>query len=278
MLDCLGEPLKRKKISKENAVRDTYLKLNNDRPINLENKIILITGVSQGIGRALALHAAQAGATLILMGRKVKALETLYDEIVAKKLPEPAIQPVHLMQLTPQGATELADSIQKMFGRLDGLVHNASTVGQICPIANLPPHQWQEAIHVNLNIPYLLTHALLPLLNHQHPSHILFTLANEATAPKAYWGAYSASKMGLLGLATTLHQELQANTNILVNCVNPGMVRTAMRLNAYPGINPDDFPTPEQLIPYYLQILSQNKSGQVFHLGSSSRLSVNSCH
>lgn len=247
-------------------MRDTHLALNNNHPVSLKNKIILITGVSQGIGRALALRAAQAGATLILMGRKVKALETLYDEIVAQKLPEPAIQPVNLMQLTPQGASELANSIQQMFGRLDGLVHNASTVGQICPLANLPPHKWQEAIHINLNIPYLLTYALLPLLNHSTPSHIVFTLANEAKTPKAYWGAYSASKMGVLGLATTLHQELQENTNIRVNCINPGVARTAMRLNAYPGINPDEFTTPEELMPYYLQVLSQNESGHVFHL------------
>ncbi len=223
---------------------------------SLKDHVILITGAGDGIGRTLAIEAAKLGATTILLGKSIKKLESVYDEIIATGAPEPAIHPLNLLQAQPKDAYELAQNIQSMFGRLDALVHNAAISGQISPIEHLPPEKWQEVIQLNLNAPYLLTHALLPLLKEsKHPS-ILFTAADEAKTAKAYWSAYSASKFGIMGLAKSLHEELHENTGIRVNCINPRAVRTNLRVKAYPGLDPLTFPTPEEVVPYYLHLLS----------------------
>lgn len=222
----------------------------------LDNKIILITGAGSGIGRALAFNAAKHGATVILLGKTLTKLESLYDEIVTAGFPEPAIHPLNLLKAEPKHAYELAQSIHGLFGRLDGLVHNAGVSGQICQLEHLAPEKWQEVIHLNLNAPYLLTHALLPLMKESPHACILFTAAEEALNGKAYWSAYSASKFGIKGLAQSLHEELETNTNIRVNCVNPGKVRTNLRTLAYPGIDPDTIPLPEEIISKYLYLLS----------------------
>jgi len=222
----------------------------------LANQVILITGASSGIGRTLAFHAAKHGATTILLGKSVKKLESLFDEIVQAGYPEPAIHPLNLLRTEPAQANELAMSIHKLFGRLDAVVHNAGTFGRITPLEHLAPDKWQEVIQLNLNIPYLLTHSLLPLLKNTPFSSILFTVAEEAFQPKAYWSAYSASKSGVLALAKSLHEELEENTTIRVNCIHPGIVRTASRLLAYPGIAPACFVAPEAIIEHYIYLLS----------------------
>jgi NAD(P)-dependent dehydrogenase (short-subunit alcohol dehydrogenase family) len=223
---------------------------------DLTNQVILITGASDGIGKSLALAAAKAGASTIILGKSVKKLEAVYDEIVSHGYPEPAIHPLNLLKTQPQHAYELAQSIHGMFGRLDAIVHNAGITGQICQIEHLGPEKWQEVIQLNLNIPYLLTHALLPLLRESlHPS-ILFTIADESFTAKAYWSAYSASKFGVMGFAQSLHQELEDNTDIRVNCINPGKVRTALRIKAYPALDPLSLAVPDDIMPYYLYLLS----------------------
>ena len=225
-------------------------------PKCLANKVILITGAGSGIGRALALAAASAGATTILVGKSLKKLESLYDEIMSQGYPEPAIHPINLLLIKPEDAQSMASSLHQMFGRLDGLVHNAGISGPITPLEHLSPEKWQQVLHLNLNVPYLLTHALLPLLKEAQSSSILFVTAIEAIKAKAYWSAYSASKWGIVGLAQALHQELEDNTQVRVNCINPGVVRTAMRVNAYPGIDPSEFIAPEEIMPQYLYLLS----------------------
>lgn len=225
-------------------------------PKCLQDKVILITGASKGIGRALALKAAEHGATVVLLSKTVKKLESVYDEIVNLGYVEPAIHPLNLANMTPDDAFTLAQSLEKMFGRCDAIIHNAGISGPITPLEHLAPHKWQEVIQLNLNVPYLLTHALLPLLKQSDAASILFTTADEAQNAKAYWSAYCASKFGVLGLAKSLHEELENNTSIRVNCINPGKVRTALRLNAYPGLDPMSFPLPETLSDYYVHLLS----------------------
>lgn len=224
----------------------------------LQGKVILITGASKGIGRAIALKAAEYGATVILVSKTVKKLEAVYDEIVGLGYVEPAIHPLNLANMTPDDAMTLAQSLEKMFGRCDAIIHNAGISGPITPLEHLPPHKWQEVIQLNLNVPYLITHALLPLLKQSNSASILFTSADESKQAKAYWSAYSASKFGILGLAKSLHEELENNTDIRVNCINPGKVRTALRLNAYPGLDPESFPLPETLSGYYIYLLSND--------------------
>lgn len=225
---------------------------------SLKNKVILITGATRGIGRALAFEAAKQGANVIILGKDLKKLEKLYDDIMEKGYPEPAIYPINLLRMEPQHGEELAQNIQRMFGRLDAIVHNAAISGPITPLEHLPPGKWQEVLHLNLHIPYLLTYCLLPLLKKTPYASVIFTAANEAYKGKAYWGAYSASKFGIIGLAQSLHQEVEDNTTIRVNCINPGVVRTAIRINAYPGIDPLTFPAPEEIVPHYLYLLSDH--------------------
>lgn len=227
----------------------------------LANQVILITGAGKGIGRALALAAAKHGATTILLGKSLKNLESIYDEITSNGYPEPALHPLNLLQLEPKSAHELLQNIEQMFGRLDAIVHNAGISGPITPLELMPPQKWQEVVHLNLNVPYLLTQALLPLLRKGPHGSILFTTADEAHLAKAYWGAYSASKHGVVALAKALHEELENNTAIRVNCINPGKVRTGLRLTAYPAINPENFTAPEALMPYYLHLLSSEAKG-----------------
>lgn len=225
-------------------------------PNCLAGQIILITGASSGIGRTLAFYAAKYGATVILLGKTLKKLESIYDEITSAGFPEPAIHPLNLARAEPKDAFALAQSIESMFGRLDGLVHNAGVSGRICGIEHLAPEKWQEVIQINLNVPYLLTHALLPLIQQSKDPSILFTAAEESQTGKAYWSAYSASKFGIVGLAQSLHQELEDNTEIRVNCINPGKVRTALRISSYPGIDPSSLTAPEDIILNYIYLLS----------------------
>lgn len=222
----------------------------------MQGKVVLVTGASKGIGRAIALEAGKQGASVILVSKSVKKLEAVYDEMMALGYPEPAIHPINLIKMTPDDAHTLAEAIEKIFGRCDALIHNAGISGPITSLEHLTPHQWQEVIHLNLNVPYLLTHTLLPLLKKSPSASILFTTADEATQAKAYWSAYSASKFGIRGLAQALHEELENNTHIRVNCINPGKVRTALRINAYPGLDPEDFPLPETLTKHYIRLLT----------------------
>lgn len=231
------------------------LKQPKESTVNLKDKVILITGAGDGIGRALAKAAAAQGATIILLGKTLKKLESVYDEIVSSNHPEPAIHPLNLLNAQPKDAIALRESIHNLFGKLDAIIHNAGSAGVITPLEHLAPEKWQEVIQLNLNIPYLLTHAVLPLLHFSDSPSILFTSANESTQAKAYWSAYSASKFGIMGLAMSLHEELE-NTAIRVNCINPGKVRTSLRVKAYPGLDPLSFPAPEEIAPFYLHVLS----------------------
>ena len=223
---------------------------------SLQGKVVLVTGASKGIGRAVSLKVAEQGATVILVSKTVKKLELVYDEIVNLGYKEPAIHPLNLLNMTPEDAYQLAESVEKMFGRCDAVIHNAGISGPITPLEHLPPHKWQEVIHLNLNVPYLLTYALLPLLKKSTDASIIFTTADEAHFGKAYWSAYSASKFGTLALSQSLHEELENNTNIRVNSINPGKVRTALRINAYPGLEPESFPLPESISEHYIRLLT----------------------
>lgn len=222
----------------------------------LQKKVVFITGTSSGIGRALALEVARYGATAILTGRSRSKLEALYDEITQHGYPEPIIHPVDLLQLNPEQANLLAQNVIHTCGQLDALIHNASMVGNITPIEHLSPTTWQETIHLNLNIPFLLTQAFLPYMQTTPHSTVLFTLAQEMSTPKAYWSAFAASKAGLFSLACALHEEIQANTTLRVNCIELGKIRTAMRLNTYPGLDPLTFTPPENITPAYVYLLS----------------------
>lgn len=224
----------------------------------LKGKIIMVTGAGDGIGRAAAKAYARLGATLILLGRTQSKLETVYDEIEAEGNPQPALVPLNLETAQEHDFMELASKIENEFGRLDGLLHNASIIGVRTPISSYDPAIWQQVMQINLNAPFVLTQILLPLIERSEQGTIIFTSSGVGRTGRAYWGAYSVSKFATEGLMQILADELINATNIRVNCINPGATRTKMRAGVYPAENPAELPTPEEIMPLYMYLMGKD--------------------
>lgn len=225
----------------------------------LKDKVILITGPTSGIGRTLSLEAAKLGATLILLGKDVKKLEKLYDEILEQGSPEPAIHPCNLLNLNPENISDVTLAIDKLFGRLDGLVHNAADINRLASLEHYPPWVWQSILQVNLNAPFLLTQALLPLIRKSPASSIIFALDDESIG-KAYWGAYSAAKAGLRAFSQMLASELDNVPSIRVNNVSLNKVNTKLRRRVFPAEPIETLMTVEEAVLPYLYLLSDQSS------------------
>ena len=219
----------------------------------LEGRVILVTGASRGIGRAVARDLNRHGATVVLHGRDGAALNGLYRELHATG-PEPAVAELDFARAQGDAYQHLTDQLESRYGRLDGLLHNAGVLGDRSPIEHYDIGLWQRVMQVNLNAPFILTRCLLPLLRRADDASVVFTTSGVGNRGRSYWGAYCCSKFATEGLAQVLADELE-NTNIRVNCIDPGAVRTAMRQAAYPGENPKTLPTPESLTGAYLYLL-----------------------
>lgn len=224
----------------------------------LKGRVILVTGAGDGIGRTVALAYAAHGATVVLVGRTTHKLEKVYDEIVAAGYPEPLIFPMSLHEASAEDYTGLAGGIANELGRLDGLLHNAAELGSLTPIDHTTPELWQRTLQVNLTAPFLLTRACLPLLRQAPDAAILFTSTDEHEKSAAYWGAYGVSKQGLDAFMRILADELENNTSIRVNAINPGPLRTHMRSKAYPGENPNTLPETSSVVPAYLYLMGND--------------------
>jgi NAD(P)-dependent dehydrogenase (short-subunit alcohol dehydrogenase family) len=227
----------------------------------LNNRIILVTGAGDGIGRAAAKSFAAHGATVILLGRTVRKLETLYDEIEKNGGPKPAICPMNLETATPKDYETLVNMLEKEFGRLDGLLHNAAVLGTLTPIEHYNVNTWYQVMQVNLHASFLLTQACLKLLKKSDDASILFTSSDVGRQGRAYWGAYAVSNFAVEGLMQVLAAELDTNTSIRVNSIDPGPTRTAMRATAYPGEDPSTLPPPEDILSAYLYLMGPDSKG-----------------
>ena len=227
----------------------------------LANKIILITGAGDGIGRTAAKTFAAHGATVILVGRTLAKLETVYDGIEAAGHPQPAIYPINFQIATEQNFIDMSNAINEEFKCLDGILHNAADLGQSTPIANYAPDVWMRCMQVNVNAPFMLTQAMLPLLELSTNASILFTGSSVGYKGRAYWGAYAASKAAAENLMQTLADELDETTKIRVNSINPGATRTKMRAAAYPGEDPETVKKPEDLMRDYLYLMGDESVG-----------------
>jgi len=230
-------------------------------PDLLRDRVILVTGAGSGLGRAAALALAAHGATLVLLGRQVRALEKVYDTIEQAGGPQPAIYPLNLEGAAPQDYIELAAKLSDAFGRLDGLLHNAAERGPLTPIRLYDPETWGRTLQVNVNAPFLLTRACLGLLEAAADASIVFTADSVGRRGKAYWGAYGVSKFAVEGLMQILADEHDGSTGIRVNSLDPGVVRTRGRISAYPGIDPSTLPEPESVMPSYLWLLGPDSRG-----------------
>ena len=203
-------------------------------PESLRDRVVLVTGAAGGLGRATALACARAGATVVLAGRKVKALESVYDAIEAAGHPQAAIYPLNLEGATPDEHAALAESIRQQCGRLDGIVHAAAHFDGLRTLAQTKPIDWLRVQQVALNAPYLLTQACLPLLHEADDSAVVFVLDDPARVGRAYWGSYGVAKFALAGLASILHEE-HGEGPLRVHALLPAPMRTALRRMAYFG-------------------------------------------
>ena len=225
------------------------------------DKVVFITGATDGIGKSLAIESSKLGAKVILGGRNKKKLESVHDEIIC--LPNASPPTIALLDFETADSEQyssLANSINDDFKSIDCLIHCAGILGDRSSIEQYNPGLWQKVMHVNLTAPFVLTQALLPYLKiSKHPS-IIFTSSGVGQVGKAFWGAYCVSKFGTEALSQILCEELR-HTAIRVNCVNPGAVKTKMRLAAYPAENRDKLKSPEEILSPYLFLMSNESIG-----------------
>jgi NAD(P)-dependent dehydrogenase (short-subunit alcohol dehydrogenase family) len=233
----------------------------------LQGRAIMVTGAGAGIGRAVALALAAAGAEVILLGRTVRKLESVHAEIAALGGPEASIVPLDLERALAADYEAVAAAIEKRYGRLDGLLHNAALLGALTPVEQYDVPTFMRVMHVNVTAAFVLTQHLLPLLRASRDAAVLFTSSGVGKRGRAYWGAYSISKFAVEGFSQVLAHELEGTTSVRVNIIDPGKVRTAMRRQAYPSEAAETLPTPESLTAPYVALLgpaSRGVTGQRF--------------
>lgn len=219
----------------------------------LKDKIILVTGATGSFGQVISMAYAKHGATVILLAKNLRSVEALYDKIEMQGYPTPAIYPMNLEGATEKNYNELADNIEKEFGRLDGLVHCAGILGAPTPFEYSDTENWLKVHQVNLNAPYLLTKSLIPLLKKSKKASIVFMTDDKVGA---YWDAYSVSKQGLAALALNIAAEY-AGSNIYVNCFNPGKTKTSFQIRAFPAADGNEkLPLPEHHTKTFLYLVS----------------------
>lgn len=223
----------------------------------LQDKVILITGAGDGIGKEAALTYARYGASVILLGKTVNKLTAVYDEIMANGGKEPAIIPLDLKGATAKHYRDMAATIQAEFGKLDGVLHNAGILGVLSPFEHIDLPTWQDIMQVNVTAPMLMTQALLPVLKLAPHASVVFTSSGVGRKGRAFWGPYAVSKFATEGLMQVIADEYD-NSSIRVNCINPGATRTKMRSRAYPGEDVSLLKTPADLMWLYLYLMSND--------------------
>ena len=229
----------------------------------LQGRTILVTGATGGFGKVLSKAFARHGATVILLARNLRLVESLYDEIEQAGWPTPAIYPLDLEGASEQNYAELAQNIESRLGRLDGIVHCAALLGAPTVFAQSDTETWYQVHQVNLHAPYLLTRACLPLLARAPRASVIFLTDDKQGA---YWDAYQVSKRALAAMADLLASEY-AGSNLRVNCVNPGKTRTALQLRAFPAADDNDrLPSPENHVNPFLYLMSDlsEENGELF--------------
>jgi NAD(P)-dependent dehydrogenase (short-subunit alcohol dehydrogenase family) len=221
-----------------------------DRP--LSGRIALVTGASRGIGRAVALGLAKAGAHVVITARSLGALEALDDEIQAAGGASTLLQ---LDLKKGDRIDQLGPTLYQRWQHLDILVANAGILGPVSPLGHTTEDAYLATIDINLNANWRLIRTLDPLLKRSDAGRAIFVTSGATSGKYAYWGAYAASKAGLEALVKTWAEEL-ANTSVRANLVNPGATRTQMRAKAFPGEDPMTLPAPEDLVPLFLELAS----------------------
>lgn len=234
----------------------------------LAERVILITGAGQGLGAEVAKHCAAYGATVILLGRKTRMLEAVYDDIVAAGHAEPLIFPMDLAKATEQDYLHLAEGLYQQLGRLDGILHNAAQFDTLTPLQRQTQQGMEQMLRVNLTAPFALTKACLPLLQRATDASVVYTASSAAEAPSAYWGSHAVSKHAAHFMWQLWAQELENQPQLRLNTLIPGPVQSPQRRRSHPGEKHAALPAASALLPLYLYLLgpdSAGVSGQTFH-------------
>lgn len=232
----------------------------------LTDRIILVTGASDGIGREAALTYARYGAQVLLLGRNAQKLQAVADEIAATGKEAPRWFILDLEEATPERCQHLASEVAGYVPRLDGVLHNAGLLGDIATMDQQDPQVWQRVMRVNIDATFFLTQALLPLLLKSSCASLVFTTSSVGRKGRAGWGAYSVSKFATEGMMQVLADEYDSK-HLRVNCINPGGTRTKMRASAFPDEDANKLKTPADIMPLYLYLMgddSRRKTGTSF--------------
>ena len=222
----------------------------------MKNKVILITGANKGIGKMLSLEFSKMGVNIVLLGRNEESLDSVYDEIITTTSTKPLIIKCDLSNIDINSAKQISDEIMGVYGRLDGVVFNAAKLGKMSTIEDYEEDVWKDVFNINLHSAFIISKEILPALKAAPNGRIIFTSSGVAEVGKAFWGAYSASKFAVKGLAEILRDELDTTSNIKVFNYDPGKTRTSMRALAYPAENPQDLKEPKVLFNDYLWFFS----------------------
>jgi len=223
----------------------------------MSGRLALITGASRGIGQAAAVAMAKAGHHVVLIARTVGGLEET-DDAVRAAGGSATLVPVDLKDFA--ALDRLGASIFERWGRLDAFFGNAGLLGALSPLAHLEPKLFEDLMAVNVTANWRLIRSLDPLLRRAEAGRVLFASSSVARKPRPFWGGYAASKAALECLAITYAAEC-ADTNIRVNILNPGATRTAMRARVMPGEDPNTLPTPDDIAPLIVAMLSPEWTG-----------------
>lgn len=233
-------------------------------PDLLRDRVVLVTGAGQGLGRAAALAFAAHGATVILMGRTVAKLEAVYDEITRSGGPQPAILPVDLGAAADQDFETLAHSIAQQLGRLDGILHCAAAFEGLSPLSLQTAGQWQTLFKVNAVAPFALNRACEPLLKRSPDASVILVGETHGHAPAAYWGGFAVSKAALEAYFRIQADEWSDPAAPRINLVIPGPMHSPQRARTHPAEDKTSLPRPEALTPLLLKLMGPDGGrGQV---------------
>ena len=204
-------------------------------PRALDQRVVLVSGAHGGLGSAAAVACARAGATVVLLGRKLPKLNRVYDA-VAQAGAEPLLYPLDLEGASPDDYAELADRLRAELGHLDGVLHCAVEFKGLTPLEHTDPAAFARVMHVNLTAPWWLSQACLPLLRQSADAALVFALDDLERVGQPYWGAYGIAQHGLAAMVGMLHAEL-ASSSVRVSALQPGPMRTGLRSRAYADDN-----------------------------------------
>lgn len=229
--------------------------------MSLSGKTILITGAAGGLGAALAQQCAKLGADLVLLDRNRRGLSLLSDRMVDQGLTAPGLYPMDLAGAGVVDFNELAETVRTEYGGLYALIHCALDFDGLQPLDQIEPQDWLKSMQVNVNAPWLLSCALLPLLKNAKNARLFFMLDDLDLVTGAYWGAYGTGKAALAGMVRQFNETL-GNTQVIVRGLNPGAMRTGFRAMVYHAENPMEQPDPAIAAGRVVDMLTGDISGQ----------------